>query len=187
MGDALLTLLIFLVAPVALLSCAAFFITYRLRRANKVSSIRGGPVPLPWLWSPGVAAGLHRRLHSACDVAASVATSAPSPSRRWRRQGPQPVDGIADLAREVVKEAVSLDQRLVVASRLAKGVPRARALGALEHEVAALEDAAARVHHLAARRAELSRPAGPAQLSLTERISAMEAAFGELTSQPPLP
>ena len=32
---------------------------------------------------------------------------------------------------------------------------------------------------------ELARPAGPATLNLDERISAMEAALGELTPRPP--
>jgi hypothetical protein len=186
-GDALVPLLIFLVAPVAILACGAFFFTHSLRQANKVAPRRGGPVPLPWLWSPGLAAALHRRLRYACQVAGTVAVPAPGPRRLRRRLSAQPFgDGIAELAREVVREAVFLDGQLVTASRLGRGYPRAQALGSLEYQVAVVEDAAARVHRLATRRAQLSRPVGPAQLSLGERISAMEAALGEL-SQPPSP
>ncbi|MGC8626477.1 MAG: hypothetical protein ACP5VR_02790 [Acidimicrobiales bacterium] len=180
MGDALFTLWVFLVAPVVLLGAGAAFATYYLQRANRVGPSRVGPVPLAWLWSPSPAAMLHRRLRSACQVASSVVGSLATPRRR--RRGRTLADSIAELAKEVIAEAVRLDQQLVPTSRLARGAPRARALAALDQQVALVEDAAARVSHLAARRAQLSGPAGPAALSLSERIAAMEAALGELSS-----
>lgn len=180
-GDALLALTVFLVAPIVLVAGAAFVVTRSLRRANRVGPRRAGPVPLAWLWSPGYAAMLHRRLRYACQVAAEVGASLPS-SRLHRRQTGAAGDGIAELAREVVGEAIRLDRQLVAANRMASGMSRTSALAALEQQVRVVEDAAARVNRLARRRAQLSGVSGVSSLSLTERISAMEAALGELSS-----
>jgi hypothetical protein len=92
-----------------------------------------------------------------------------------------PEDGIARLAREVLEEAVILDRQVVSASYVVRGLPRAQALAALDYQVRAVEDAARRVHQLAARRAQLSRLPGVDTLSLDQRISAMEEALSELT------
>jgi hypothetical protein len=108
------------------------------------------------------------------------------PRDRWPRRRREPVnDGIVNLAQEVLREAVALDQQLRSASLLPRGVPRDQALTALDYQVRGLEDAARRVHQLATRRAQLARPASPATLNLDERITAMEAALGELTPRPP--
>jgi hypothetical protein len=95
------------------------------------------------------------------------------------------VDGIAELAREVLEEAVLLDRQLVAASYVARGFPRAQAMAALDYQVRSVEDAARRVHQLATRRAQLSRLPNPHALSLDQRISLMEEALGELTPRPP--
>jgi hypothetical protein len=183
---ALVLVLVLLVTPVALLTGTAFLTTSTLRRANRLVPGRSAAsAPLWWLWSPGTGAMLHRRLRSACELAASVATSRASTRRRLFRKVDPPRDGIADLAREVLEEAVLLDHHVVSASRTARGLPRAQALAALEYQVRAVEDAARRVHQLATRRAQLARPAGPAALSLDQRISAMEAALGELAAPEP--
>jgi hypothetical protein len=108
------------------------------------------------------------------------------PRERWPRRRREPVnDGIVSLAQEVLQEAVGLDHQLQSTSLLPRGVPRDQALSALDYQVRGLEDAARRVHQLATRRAQLARPAGPATLNLDERISAMEAALGELAPRPP--
>jgi hypothetical protein len=108
------------------------------------------------------------------------------PKDRWPRRRRQPVnDGIVNLAQEVLQEAVALDQQLMSTSLLPRGVARDQALNALDYQVRGLEDAARRVHQLATRRAQLARPASPATLNLDERITAMEAALGELTPRPP--
>jgi hypothetical protein len=144
--------------------------------------------PIPWLWSPGMAATLHRRLRSACHLARAVEDCRPQPPRRrWsQRNIPPPGDPIVDLAREVVQEAVQLDRELISTSWLARGTARAQAFGALAYRVHSVEDAARRVHQLEARRLRISSPPGPVGLSLGERISVMEAAFGELSARSPL-
>jgi hypothetical protein len=156
-----------------------------LRRANKVVPSRSAiSAPLRWLWSPSPAALLHRRLRSACALAGSVEGALPT--QRWPRRRTEPVnDGIVSLAREVLQEAVALDQQLQSTSLLPRGVSRDQALSALDYQVRGLEDASRRVLELATRRAQLARPAGPGTLNLNERITAMEAALGELAPRPP--
>jgi hypothetical protein len=184
----LLMLFVVLFVPVAFLTALATWGALgvsSLRRANRVVPSRSAvPAPLRWLWSPSPAATLHRRLRAACALAGSVEGSLPRD--RWPRRRREPVnDGIVNLAQEVLQEAVALDQQLQSASLLPRGVTRDQAVGALDYQVRGLEDAARRVHQLATRRAQLARPAGPATLNLDERITAMEAALGELTPRPP--
>jgi hypothetical protein len=183
----LLVLLVVLLVPVAVLTSAALVTAESLRRANRLMPGRTTATspPLRWLWSPGAAAGLHRRLKSACHLVAGLARPL-EPGGRWRRRRPAPpVDGIAQLARDVLEEAVILDRQVVSASYVARGVPRAQTMASLEYQVRAVEDAARRVHQLATRRALLARPPVPDALSLDQRIAAMEEALGELTPRPP--
>lgn len=175
-----------LIGPVAILSAAAYMTTASLHRANRLLPGRtAASPPLRWLWSPGSGAMLHRRLRSACQLVGPLADQVPPP-RRWRRRSMSPADGLAELAREVVREAVVLDRQVVAASYMARGMPRAQALGALDYQVRAVEDAARRVHQLANRRAQLAQVPAPGALSLDQRISVMEEALGELTPRPPL-
>ena len=177
MGDVLLTLMVVLFLPVVLLTSAGTWAHFSLRRANRVAPGRSVvTAPIPWLWSPGTAASLHRRLRSACQLAGSVESSRPQPPRRrWpKRNVTPPADAIVDLAQEVVREAMELDHELVRTSWLARGITKEQALAALSYRVRAVEDAARRVHQLETNRARISNPPGPAGLSLDERISALE-------------
>ena len=188
MSDLFLTLTLLIFLPVVILTSAGTWARFSLRRANRVGTGRSATsAPIPWLWSPGIAASMHRRLRSACQLAGAVVNSHPEPPRRrWGKKGPPPpTDTVADLAREVVQEAVALDRELVTTSWLARGVVKAQALAALGYRVSAVEDAARRVHQLDARRSRVANVPGPAGLTLNERISVMEAAFGELAPRPP--
>jgi len=193
--DVLLTLLAVLLVPVAVLTMAAAGLLGWLRRNNRVApGVPLGTAPFTWLWSPGAAATLHRRLRAACQLAASVA--GPPSHRRWsRRHRPLPPGSIAQLAREVVDEAMRLDRELVATRIYRQGmgagsagapvfVARAHALAALDYEVRGVEDAARRVHNLATRRGLLGGGPGPGDLSLSDRIASMEAAMGELQPRP---
>ena len=145
--------------PVVILTSAGTWARFSLRRANRVGPGRSASTaPIPWLWSPGVAATLHRRLRSACQLAGSVVSSHPEPPRRrWpKKDTPPPSDTIVDLAREVVQEAVELDHQLVKTSWLGRGIEKAQALAAIGYQVSAIEDAARRVHQLDARRAQVA-------------------------------
>jgi hypothetical protein len=189
----LLAIAVFIAGAAALTS---YSLRYSLRRANRlVPGREGTAAPLHWLWSPGAAAMMHRRLRSACKLASAV-PGAWIPAidgvgrlgrrrarRSRRRPGPQR-DGIAQLARDVLEQALQLDGEIVTSSWLARGQPRARALAQLDHRVGAVEDAARRVHQLAAQRARLAETTELGPLSLQERIAAMEAAITELTRPP---
>jgi hypothetical protein len=187
-SELLLTLTLVVFLPVVILTSAGTWARFSLRRANRVAPGRSASTaPIPWLWSPGVAATLHRRLRSASQLAGSVVSSHPEPPRRrWAKKDVPPAsDTIVDLAREVVQEAVELDHELITTSWLARGMAKAQALAALDYRVSAIEDAARRVHQLDKSRARIANPPGPAGLTLGDRISVMEAAFGELSPRPP--
>jgi len=178
-----------LVLPVVAVLGATFYATTALRRANRLIPSRSlASPPLRWVWSPGPAAMLHRRLRAACQLVAPVAGPAPARAKwgvAWRRrlkrrQGAPRADVIAELAGEVIEEAVVLDRALVSAGFQARGFSRTTALAGLEQQVRALEDSAHRVHLLALRRASLVRTGAGSGLSLDQRITAMEAALGEL-------
>lgn len=185
MEDAIVTLLAFLLAPVVLVSLVAVTFVARLRRTNRVGpGASAGQAPFSWLWSPGVAASLHRRLRSASQLASTVA--GPPPARwAWRRGSMAlPAISVHQLARDVMAEAVRVDREVVAARFGPPGMPRAYALGALEVQVCSVEDAARRVHSLAHQSVAVSGPGGPAALSLQERIASLEAAMGELRARP---
>jgi hypothetical protein len=185
-----------LALPVVVLVTAALVARTTLRRANRLIPGRsGGPAPLRWLWSPSLAASLHRRLRYACRVALSVAGTAGHPGRpdpwlaRLLRRRPRAAtapDAIAELARGVLDEAVFLDHQVLAASYLARGFPREQALASIERKVRAVEDQARRVHHLAAWRAQLARFGSFGGTGLDERIEAMESALSELSIRPPV-
>jgi len=177
----LFLLVVVLLTPVVLFASAAFVATSSMRRANRLIPGRS-PVtpPLRWVWSPSTAALLHRRLRNACQLVATQAAPALPSRKRFRRHRAMPVDSLAQLARDVLEEALVLDNQVVTASHLAHGLPRAQALAALEYQVRGVEDAARRVHQLATRRAQLARLTGPGALNLDQRIAAMEQALGEL-------
>ena len=201
MVEVLEALVAFVVVVVAFLAGAAaltsYSLRYSLRRANRlVPGREAAAAPLHWLWSPGGAAMLHRRLRAACKLASAVpgawlpsvderARLSRRRTRASRRRSTPRRDGIAQLAREVLEQAVALDGDIVTASWLARGMPRARALAELDNRVGAVEDAARRVHQLSDQRARLAQSTDMGPLSLEERIAAMEAALRELTPRPP--
>jgi len=161
---------------------AAAFATSSMRRANRLLPGQpGGTAPLRWLWSPGSGALLHRRLRNACQLVAATGLPARPARKLLRRAKPAPVDGVTALAQEVLREALVLDDQVVAASRLAPGAARSQAMALLNSEVERVEDAARRVHRLALKRAQFSRLPSQAALSLQQRISVMEEAFGELS------
>ncbi len=128
MGDWLFVLMAVLVMPVVVLMGAAFVATSTLHRANRVLPGARGMTnpPVWWLWSPGLGAMLHRRLRSACVLAGPVADPQDRGRSGWRRRRSLPGDGISELAREVLQEAVLLDQQIVLSTRLARGLARAQ-------------------------------------------------------------
>ncbi|MBI2708757.1 MAG: hypothetical protein HYX34_03580 [Actinobacteria bacterium] len=99
----------------------------RLRRRNRVSPKVRTAAPTVWLWSPALAARLHRRLRDAVAVSRMVA------GRHTDRSG-----GVADLAARLEQEALAVDGRIAAVGRLAPRLRRT-ALPALAADVAAVE------------------------------------------------
>ena len=179
----LVLVLVVLAVPVLVLFSAVALATSSMRRANRILPGRGPAAPpLRWLWSPSAGAVLHRRLRNACQLVGPVAEPAlPAKRSFFRRRRPSQVDGLAQLAKDVLQEALFLDDQVIRASHLAHGLPRSQALAALEHQVSGIEDNARRVNQLAARRAQLGRLGSAPALELDQRIAAMEQALRELS------
>jgi hypothetical protein len=73
---------------------------HRLRRRNRVSPRARGAAPLAWLWSWRAPARLHRRLQASVRASSAVASPA-----------------LAELAAQLERRAVVVDQQLVAAAR----------------------------------------------------------------------
>jgi hypothetical protein len=120
--------------------------SYRLRRSNRVDPDVESLAPLLWLWMPGAAPRLHRRLRVATIpiVRIDEIEAAARPVERTRvtrrpKHGPeQAVPNSAPQLRTTVRaQAVQLDADIVLAARQPRPVRRQamRALGAQVREV----------------------------------------------------
>lgn len=147
----------------------------RLNSRNRLVPFSRTAAPLWWLWSPRLAARLHRRL---CGALAPVAALVPRP-----RRAPGP---LAELASDVVALAQATDSALVEAG----GYPvlaRRRALAAIEADVEAVEDLSRRLHEAA--KAWTADPATDRRSragALAERLDAIESARRDLADLDPL-
>jgi hypothetical protein len=143
MREVIIWTLAFFVTWIAILSIAFVLFRWRLQKANRVSPAMKSPAPLVWLYSPGHAARLHRRLRGA-TVEIHL-----SPTRRKREASNLSVD---DLRRELEYQAVELDHHLVAAARH----PRAQRQSLLRQ----LDTQVAEIERLSVRLSRLSRPSG---------------------------
>jgi hypothetical protein len=153
-----------------------------LSRSNRVVPDRRSPAPITWLWSWAAAARLHRRLRRAAQVVASVVAPLRPPSRSRRRPNPG-ASPLVDVADTLMARVVEIDERLVVASRVA---PRWRAhlVADLGRAVAEVEESAAHLGRVAGAWRSQMDAAGryealPA-LDLRSRLDAVEAALVEV-------
>jgi hypothetical protein len=143
MGEILVIVLGVLVTWAALAGLGLVLLRWRMAKANRVSPAVKSAAPLRWVWHPGKAARLHRRLRIA------VALIHLSPSRRVHQSPSLSVD---ELRRDLEHHAVELDQHLVVAVHH----PRSHRRGLL----ATLEMQVDEVERLAVRLSSMSRPEG---------------------------
>lgn len=158
MGSVVTVVLVFAVTAVLFLACCVAAAVHMLRVRNRVVPDVRSTAPILWLWSPRVAARLHRRLR------ASVLGCRLS------------LDGssFADVALEVEQRAVLLDRELVAADRF-RLPARARLVGDLRDEVEQVEALNQRL--VAMSRTSRSRPDLAA---VRERLDALDAALREL-------
>lgn len=156
-----------IVAGLSLAAWLAAFavVIWCLRRRNRVAPDVRTPAPLGWLASPSWAARLHRRLRRSAEVARASAARSGSPM-------------VADLAAELVEQAVLVDADLVAAAQLPVAA-RWAALSPLAERTATISRSALRLAGLAA------RAAGPAPASrsldrVSERIELLVEAHADL-------
>jgi hypothetical protein len=154
----------------------------KLQRRNRVSPSQRAPVPTMWLWSPALAARLHRRLRASVTVAGMAAA-----------RDPQGETGA--LARDLEKAALATDARLADVGRLSLA-SRRQALPALAGEVDRVEWLAMRLSALSTSAAEPVRlPGEPTAIEqLANRLDHLEAARDEVRAverraglEPPAP
>jgi hypothetical protein len=159
-------------AGLALWAAAIALTVWRLRRRNRVSPGTRTLAPLGWLWSPGRAARLHRRLRAAVHTARFRVTAT---SRRYL-----PASQVDDLVDELCRHATAIDDQLVLARR-APGPVRRRLLAEVETEVRTVEGLAGRI---AATVNGCDRPGlvggGPGLARLGERLDTLDAARLEI-------
>lgn len=154
---------------------------HRLHLRNRVSPGIRSRAPLTWIWAPSRAAGLHRRLRVAVAVVDGVGVVPASTSRlRRRRNRPHP-GRLAELAADLEREAVALDEHLVRLRDLPRGT-RHGALLAVAGDVRRLEDMALRLAHLHRQAAVPVRLAGePTAISaLAAELARQEESRAEL-------
>ncbi len=117
---------------------SVLLLVHRLRRRNRVSPAHPSPAPVGWLWSPRLAARLHRRLRAAVAVARMVA--------RRHAGDPYPPRTVG-LAGELEREAVAVDHHLALLGRLPVA-ERRRPLAQVIADVGRIERVASRLSML---------------------------------------
>ncbi|MDZ7734001.1 MAG: hypothetical protein U5R31_13855 [Acidimicrobiia bacterium] len=160
---------VMLVVTAAALGSVAWGLWW-LRRQNRVGG-RGGPeAPLSWLWSPGTAARLHRRLRAAVATAAAVPRDprAPDTSR-------------GALAGEVEHQARELDAWLLWAARAPVQVRRAHHRAVAAH-VGTVESLAVRLSRLepSPTSTRAIDETGTRLTELADEVARLEAATDEI-------
>lgn len=151
----------------------AAVVRYRLHRQLRVSPEHASEAPLRWLVSPVLAARLHRRL----QMVVAAERAATGGKRRRRRY--EPATAAERLAADVEREAVTLDHRLVAASRLGPGERRSVTTG-LTSEVARLERLTSRVIALSADDGHPAAGHHSAIDELDDRVTRLEEARAEV-------
>jgi hypothetical protein len=134
--DSLIIVLSVLAAWIVALTVVFVVARRRLRRTNRVARSVPSPAPLWWLWSPGAAARVHRRLQSA--------TWPVDPDGgEWSLPTAPMTDG---LRADLVATALALDDRLVEV-RHAPRRTRGREVRRVARSVRVLEQLTHRLAH----------------------------------------
>ena len=163
----LVALLVLAVLGAGVTVGAVLLFVHALSVRNRVVPTLRSPAPLHWLWSPQLAARLHRRLRTAI-AAASASVAA---------RGAEDL-GLADVVAELRQRAVELDAQLVLADRAPKAARR-RMLRELQAETYELERLVERVMRM--RRAFTGdAPSERGLGAVRERLELLESALREL-------
>lgn len=163
----LLWMIVSLTMILAVLGVLLALFSYRLRRSNRVDPDVESLAPLLWLWMPGAAPRLHRRLQVATAPIHRIdqAEAAPVEKTRVTRRpkgAPQspPPNSAPQLRHTVRAEAVKLDSEIVLVARQPRPVRR-KALRALGAQVTEVERLSARLVQHQREAAAVVPTAGP--------------------------
>lgn len=110
----------------------------RFKKRNRISPDHATDAPLTWMYSPVLAARLHRRLRSAVAVARVI---------QGRHAGDPTPPGHVALAEGAEQQALAVGQQLTVVGHLAP-VERRRMLNHLGAEVARIEQLVSRLSRI---------------------------------------
>ena len=176
MRDVIITVLwVGIVATVVTIVTTVGGLAYMVRsqrRRNRFGRRDRVVAPVTWLYTPGEAPRLHRRLLGAVASARRAAVALDS-----RRVSPS---GIREMAIELEEQAGAIDDGLILASRL-HSVQRRELLERLGPAVTEIEIVAKRLVHMATS-VSVSAQSTTLDLSrLHDRLDALEAAQREIS------
>jgi len=141
----------------------------RLRRANRVAPGRATAAPLWWMWTPGPAAVLHRRLRAAVAGARYAVAMT----------GVAPVDPLRDSLRELEEVAATLDDGVVAAATIPRPM-RTRLLHEMAIDVGRLERTADQLCATANRFVDTHAAPKARLAAVHERLRAVDQAVDEV-------
>jgi hypothetical protein len=168
----MLALVLFVAVVIMGLAAAGGAAAVHVSHRNRISPRVRTAAPLSWLWAMRGPALAHRRLRRAIRGA-----------RGALAQGAKaglPVDGLADCVEELERQAVVVDDHLVVASRFSTSIRRSMLRG-LRPQVTEIELLAARLAATVVSRSTVSEERiADALTRIRERLDALDAAHAEL-------
>lgn len=152
-------------------SVAALFVWQKQKQALQPDLEFPSLAPSTWLFSPKKAARLHRRIHG---VIRMVQSCAAANSHRV-----PPNRQVAKLTRDIIQEAVVLDDQLVATGHMGRGVGR-RLITLIEPQVTHLEELAGRLAVMTGGSSRPGTASAAALMAIDERLSSIEAAHHEI-------
>ncbi len=152
-------------------SVAVLHLWHKNKQIQQMEPELSSLAPAIWLFSPRKAARIHRRVLAVLQMTHSCATA------NARRVPPN--HEVAKLTRDMLQEAVVLDDQLVAAGRMGRGVGR-RLLNLIEPQVAHLEELAGRLAIMTGGSSRPGTATATALVAIDERLGALEAAHHEI-------
>lgn len=150
---------------------AALHLWHKNKQVRQMEPELSSLAPAIWLFSPRKAARIHRRVLAVLQMIHSCAVAN---SRRV-----PPNHEVAKLTRDMLQEAVVLDDQLVASGRMGRGVGR-RLLNLIEPQVAHLEELAGRLAIMTGGSSRPGTASATALVAIDERLGTLEAAHHEI-------
>lgn len=152
-------------------SVAALFVWQKHKNAPQLDPDFPSLAPATWVLSPRKAARLHRRVLGVIRMVQSCSSA--------NAHRVPPNHQVTKLTRDIIQEAIVLDDQLVATSHMGRGVGR-RLLDLIEPQVAHLEELAGRLAIMTGGSSRPGTASATALVAIDERLSAIEAAHHEI-------